>query len=169
VADAAGPVHAVVAHSMGAVALMLALRDGLNAGRVALVGLPADPVRYAAKVAAANKLDAEERGEMFAILERRSAPFVDLSLSALGATMTVPALLVHSTDDRVAPVSASLETAAAWRGSRVHLAEGLGHRRVLEDATVVAEISSFVAAARTVASANGGLERASIDRPARIG
>ncbi|HYE52232.1 MAG TPA: alpha/beta fold hydrolase [Azospirillaceae bacterium] len=163
VADAAGPVHAVVAHSMGVLATMIALKAGLKAARVALIGAPADPVRYVMAVARQHRLDADETADLLSILDARFDPPVSgLNLPGVAAQLSVPALLLHSVDDKVTPVSATLQIAAAWRGARTHLVEGLGHRRILADAGVIGEVTSFVAGSPAM-TAQG------VDRLARVG
>ncbi|HEU5305125.1 MAG TPA: alpha/beta fold hydrolase, partial [Gemmatimonadales bacterium] len=46
VADAAGPVHSLIGHSLGGAAVSLALRQGLRASRVVLLAPPADVVLF---------------------------------------------------------------------------------------------------------------------------
>ena len=57
-----------------------------------------------------------------------------------------PGLIVHDPEDRTVPFAASQALHAAWPGSRLEVAAGLGHRRLLADAAVVARSVAFIAA-----------------------
>jgi pimeloyl-ACP methyl ester carboxylesterase len=43
------------------------------------------------------------------------------------ASVTVPTLVIHGTDDPVVPVEAGRDTAGAIPGARLMLIEGMGH------------------------------------------
>lgn len=147
VAKAAGPLHGAIGHSLGAAALMLALEQGLRLGRVVLAATPAEPMDYALLCAKAHRLDADETAEMLRRLDARlPRPITGLSLAAIADGLTVPALFLHATDDRIAQVGAALHVAALWKGARVRLEDGLGHRRLLKAPAVVAEAVAFLSA-----------------------
>ncbi len=146
VARAAGGMTGIIGHSLGAAAASLALEGGLKADRVALLGTPAEPLSYAQECATLHHLTADETQAMLALLDRAlGRPVADISVAASAAGLTVPALFIHSVDDRVAPVHGVLHAAALWRGARVHLVDDLGHRRILRDPSVVAKAVAFIA------------------------
>ncbi len=147
VARAAGPLHGAIGHSLGAAALMLALEEGLRIGRVVLAATPAEPMDYALLCAKAHRLDADETAEMLRRLDAElPRPITGLSLARIAGGLSTPALFLHATDDRIAQVGAALHVAALWKGARVHLEDGLGHRRLLKAPQVVAEAVGFLAA-----------------------
>lgn len=161
VAKAAGPVAAAIGHGLGAAALMLALDAGLDVGRVVLAGTPADPLDPALLCAKAHGLDADETGEMLRIVDRAMPrPLTGISLTDIAGRMTAQALFLHGTDDRVAQVGAMLHVSALWRGARVHLEDGIGHRGTLRDGPALREAVGFVAAA---------IDPQAIDPSARVG
>jgi pimeloyl-ACP methyl ester carboxylesterase len=148
VGTALGPLHAVIAHSVGAAVVGEALHGSLDAGRVVMIGAPAHYAAYARQVAAFAGLDAEGTAQMLALLRERIGVDVhEVSLPARAARFTQPALFIHSADDRVVAIADSLASAAAWPGARHLRVDGLGHRRILGDAGVVAATVAFVAAA----------------------
>jgi len=57
-----------------------------------------------------------------------------------------PALLIHSSDDRIIAIEDSLAIVAAWPGALHMRVEGLGHQRILADPTVVAAAVEFATA-----------------------
>ena len=60
-----GPLHAVVGHSLGGAATMLALARGLQAGRTVLVAPAADPLAAADRFGSAVGLAQSLRGHLF--------------------------------------------------------------------------------------------------------
>jgi pimeloyl-ACP methyl ester carboxylesterase len=141
-----GPAHAVVAHSMGCSAAALALADGLPAGRIALLAPMASPASYARQFAAAFRFGERTYRRLVARVERRvGAPMRRFDVPEIGRTVAVPpALIVHDRDDASTPVTDSEAIAAAWPGSRLRVTSGLGHRRLLRDPAVVAEVVDFL-------------------------
>jgi pimeloyl-ACP methyl ester carboxylesterase len=146
VADRLAPLHAVIAHSVGSPVLAEALHAGMQAERVVLLAAPARYERYARGFAAAAGLDSAGAEAMLTLLrESRGIDVRQISLPARAPGLRQAALFIHSADDRVVPVEDSIESAAAWPGARHLRVEGLGHRRLLTDAAVVAAAIEFVA------------------------
>jgi pimeloyl-ACP methyl ester carboxylesterase len=140
--------RAIVAHSLGAVAAAVALCDGMRATRVAFVsptaGVPAFERTFAAYLGYGERI----RRRLLARVEKRvGVPMRHFDVPELGRAVLMPkTLIVHDRDDRVTPVAEAEAIAAAWSGSRLHLTAGLGHRRILRDPAVVAEVVDFVTA-----------------------
>jgi pimeloyl-ACP methyl ester carboxylesterase len=57
---------------------------------------------------------------------------------------TPPLLLVHDRQDAETGWADSDAIARAWPGARLVTTTGLGHRRILGDPAVVAEVAGFV-------------------------
>jgi hypothetical protein len=62
-------------------------------------------------------------------------------------------LVVHDEDDEETPWQGGVEVARAWPRGELLSTRGLGHRRLLRDAKVVAAVSAFVG--RAAASGSG--------------
>ncbi|MCA2211937.1 alpha/beta fold hydrolase [Jidongwangia harbinensis] len=150
VVDACGPAHAVIAHSMGGAATAVALCDGLRADRVALLAPMAGTTAYGRRLAGLLGLGEPAYRRLVARAERRvGAPMHHFDVPALGRAVAMPStLVVHDRDDAFTPVGDGLAIAAAWPSARLHLTTGLGHRRLLRDPGVVAEVVGFVAGGR---------------------
>jgi pimeloyl-ACP methyl ester carboxylesterase len=146
VVDAGGPAHAVIAHSMGGTATAVALCDGLRADRIALLAPMAGTTSYARRLAGVLGLGEPAYRRLIARAERRvGAPMHHFDAPALGRAVAMPkTLVVHDRDDTFTPVGDGTAIAAAWPSARLHLTTGLGHRRLLRDPGVVAEVVDFV-------------------------
>lgn len=62
----------------------------------------------------------------------------------LAQATTVGALIVHDDTDREVPWQEGSALAQAWSGARMLRTSGLGHRRILRDPQVIAEVTAFV-------------------------
>jgi pimeloyl-ACP methyl ester carboxylesterase len=142
-----GPVEAIIAHSLGSTATILALARGLPVDRVVLVAPPAAPADYARSFARAIGLP-EARGE--GMLERIrvliGGSLDNLDARRLVTTLRARALVIHDREDRDVPFPHGEAIAAAWPGARLHAVNGLGHYRVLRDPAVIEAAVAFVRA-----------------------
>lgn len=174
-----GPLHGVVAHSLGATATALALREGLSVGRVVFLGPAADPPAWVEPFARTLGLAPEVVGRLRARSERRlGLGWAELNLPAFAGSLDVPALILHDTEDTEVPLADGVAIAAAWPGARLVTTTGLGHYRLLRDPAVAARAVEFLAEGAACAgcerpAAGGGpcepcrLEQELFDREAR--
>jgi pimeloyl-ACP methyl ester carboxylesterase len=145
----AGPLHAVIAHSLGAAATALALADGLAAGRVVLIAPPADPRYYLRRLAGGMGLSGARLESLERRVERRAGvPLAALNLPRLAPLLETPALILHSRGDREVPFSHGEDIARAWPRSQLIALEGSSHSRVLRDPGVIAAALGFLGTVR---------------------
>jgi pimeloyl-ACP methyl ester carboxylesterase len=145
-ADAAGPIHAVVAHSFGAAGTGWALRGGLEAERLCFIAPPWDLqpyIDYFAELVGLSSRGLPRMLRQFAT--RFDAPWPEARFATHVAKDERPLLVVHDSEDSETPFEGGRRLAAAWENGRLHETSGLGHRRILRDRDVVAEVVSFVA------------------------
>lgn len=141
---ALGPVHAVVGHSLGGAALALSLSRGLPTDHAVLLGAPAIPRRFYHQLMQLLGLPEEAwPGHCQAFAERFGISWEALETPCLLTTRTLPILVVHDHDDREVPFQEATLVAEV-PGVRLHATRGLGHRRILHDARVHAEIVTFL-------------------------
>lgn len=140
-AAAGGGVTAVIAHGVGASALTLAIQEGFDAGRAVLLAPLVDLTLPLRQIAHVLRLDLDGEHALGREVDRAlGTPLASLHLHGDALTR---ALLIHSVDDRIMPVSDGLLLAASWPGLSTHLVQGLGHRRLLSDAGVVDRAVGF--------------------------
>lgn len=146
VADAlATQPHAIIGHSLGCAGVTLALRDGLTVNRLVFIAPPLEPVDYTARFGEILDLDREVvEGLQRRIEQRFLRSWSDYSLSNTAKEMTAPLLIVHDRDDRETYWSEGKGLSEVWPGARMITTTGLGHRRVLRDASVIEAATQFV-------------------------
>lgn len=146
-----GPFGAVVAHSFGSLATLVAIAEGLSAGRVATVSGMADADHLVASFAAAAGLAPAAEVALHERFARRifpDEPDVYGRFSAVRNPLpaSVPLLVVHDAADRRVPAAESERLVAANGGHATLVrTRGLGHQRILADQDVIARITEFVA------------------------
>lgn len=147
VADHLGPetIHAVIGHSVGGAATLLATRFGLSAKRFALVAPPKSPAEWANGFARMLKLDPSVKEAMIARIEDRYAlPFATIDSIIDAARLEKPLLVVHDREDKVVPFDEGAAIAKrAPRGSLVETT-GFGHNAILRAPRVVDAVTRFV-------------------------
>ena len=146
VAAAIGPVHAIVAHSFGAAATLLAhARHGVDAPRNVMLApnvLIEDAIE---KFAHAVALDDRDRSSFERHLVGASGVPVDaLSVDRLAAPRDAALLVIHDRGDREVAVKHGERLAGAWPNAQLVLTSELGHRRILRDDAVIAKVVDFV-------------------------
>lgn len=135
----------IVAHSLGAAAVTLAMKDGLEPRRVVFVGPAADPPRWAETFASMLGLRPSVVELLRARSERRlGLSWDDLHVPTLARRFETPLLVVHDETDREVPIGEGEAIAAAWPGATLVRTSGLGHNRILRDPEVVETVSSFL-------------------------
>jgi pimeloyl-ACP methyl ester carboxylesterase len=147
-----GPAHAVIGHSMGAMATVLAMRHGwLGAERLVMIA-PMVDVRDALWVFGARLgLGPLTLRRLADRVERRvDTPLDEFDIAAHASALQPTSLLaVHDRDDRETPYVATQALAARWPDAELLTTYGLGHRRILRDPEVVRAVTCAVAADAT--------------------
>lgn len=146
VAAAIGPVHAIVAHSFGAAAVLLAhARGGVDADHNVMIAPNVLIDEAIARFTGLVGLDAADRARLeLQIAQRTGTPLEALELELLAGGRDASLLVVHDRDDREVPFRNAERLAAAWPHARLVPTTGLGHRRILRDPAVLADVVEAV-------------------------
>jgi len=132
-----GPLHALVAHSLGAVAALHTVARGLPAQRLVLVAPSAPPAMFLRWFAGSFGLsDTVPQRMRERIEQREGVQLADFEPDWLAPRIAQPSLVIHDEADRVAPFGVGQRIAGSLAGARLFATQGLGHRRVLEDKAV---------------------------------
>lgn len=136
-----GPWTAVVGHSLGARALAHALARGLPAERAALIAAAPPPRQFLGWFAQAIGIGDGLAERMARRIEAREGVAMQrFEPEWIARHLHQPTLLVHDRSDRTAPLAGSEALARALPAARMQITEGLGHRRLLDDAAVHAAV-----------------------------
>ncbi len=145
VARLLAPIHALVAHSLGAGAAILAIENGLKVDRVVLLAPPAEPTYYARGFARLLGLPESRMVSYIARMEAQTGKqMADLDLVRFASGLDIPVMLFHDPWDAEVPFAHGYAIAQAWKGSKIISTWKLGHHRILRDETVKAQIAEFL-------------------------
>lgn len=148
-AEAMGPLHAIVAHSLGGTAALLAIGDGVGARGVVAFAPTIGPDFHLARRSRHVGIPAARVPGMLRELETRVGRRVaQLDVRSVAARVDVPVLLLHATEDRAVPWAHGQAIAAALPQCELVEMPGLGHRRILSDPASVRRAVEFVGALR---------------------
>jgi pimeloyl-ACP methyl ester carboxylesterase len=141
-----GPPSGVVAHSLGAVATTIALREGLALPRAVYLAPPADCEKYSERFAQLFlSLPDDVCDAMKGRLARRySFEWPDLSISSLAPAMTARLLVFHDRGDTKVPFKDGEAIVRAWPGAELIPTLGFGHHRILRHPDVVRRTALFL-------------------------
>lgn len=144
VARATGPFAAVIGHSLGGSAALLALRDGLPARCAALIAPPYDARYFIEGLGEHMGLTRARVAGAIARIERSVGAVGGRATDQAAAMVRAPGLVLHDRSDRTVPFTHGVRVAAAWPGARFVPLDGLGHRRMLDAPTVHQELLTFI-------------------------
>ena len=144
VVDSVGPAQAVVGHSMGGAASSLALGRGLIASRAAFIGSPADPSEFFTGFLDQIGLPEHLYDPIWARFEKEYGfDASELPVRPPRHAPEMPALVVHDRDDRQVPYASADRIVRAWPRATLLTTAGLGHRRILREASVIERVVAF--------------------------
>jgi hypothetical protein len=140
-----GSPSGVVAHSLGAVATTIALREGLELPRAIFLAPPADCEKYSERFAQHLSISDDVRDAMKQRLARRySFEWPDLSICSLARTMCARLLVFHDRGDTKVPFKDGEAIVRAWPGAELIPTLGFGHHRILRHPDVVRRTTLFL-------------------------
>lgn len=136
--------RAVIGHSMGGSAVMLALQWGLRAEAAVSIAAPAQLLGVLRGFARRLGMPARARAAFVRQVERDvGVPIARLDVK--GYQLDIPALVVHAEDDGVVPASEAQAIHEAWFDSRLMLLPEGGHQRVLANPQLIEGVQALLA------------------------
>jgi pimeloyl-ACP methyl ester carboxylesterase len=148
VADQAAPIHAVIGHSLGGAAALLAACQGLPVSRLITVAAPARVTEWLDQFRDLLDLpDPLDHALRQRLLRRLRVTEAELDLPSRVGQLRTPALVVHDADDTEVGVAAALALTAGWPSATLVRTTGLGHHAILRDPAVIDRVVAFALAA----------------------
>jgi pimeloyl-ACP methyl ester carboxylesterase len=144
-----GPFHALIGHSLGGAAVVLALAEGIDARAAVLLAPPTNPGYFLDRVRHFLGLPrAMAAGMTRRVVERVGRPIEEIDAVRAARSLTVPGLILHDPRDAEVPWAHGRAIAAAWRTSRLIAREEVGHFRILGDPETILSVIDFLRESR---------------------
>ncbi len=143
-----GPVAGVIAHSGGCTSVAWALRGGWTIPAAVFLAPMGSPIAYRRVFGEALGIPEKVLDRFAANVERRLGftwPQLEVT-DVPNVVDTPPLFVVHDRDDRETSWRESQNIVAAWPDASMRTTTGLGHRRILRDASVISEAITFIRA-----------------------
>jgi len=162
-------VAGLVGHSLGAAAVGAWLNENGREMRVVLVAPPTSLERYSGYFARRLGIAEPIRRAMQERFERRYGyRWREFELPQSVANVRAAALVIHDASDTDVLPASGLALARAWKGARFIGTQGLGHRAILRDSSVVGDAVDFIADRVTFSPPPARGERTPYLQPAPI-
>ena len=140
-----GPFDHAIAHSMGSMALLRALRDGIPMKSAAIIG-SGDKIRnvfyrFSEQLQFSDKVT----DRMMQTVEKQFGMNLESYSSSMSLKhLDMPLLIVHDKDDKETHFAYSIDLHEIANNSELLLTTGLGHHRILRDSKTVQRIIQFI-------------------------
>jgi pimeloyl-ACP methyl ester carboxylesterase len=148
-----GSVHGILGHSFGAGNSLFAWdRFGFNVPRMALIGCFSNATWVTERFGEILGIPKETLVDMRSALERRyegKLNWASIDIGRFAHSFPGELMMVHDRDDHEIPYfhAEKIMATAARPGLSLVSTSGLGHRRILRDQQVIAQIANFFATA----------------------
>lgn len=149
VAHRVSPVTGIIAHSLGASAVALAISQGLAPSATVLLAPPTEPKRFLRAFAMSLGVPEDRLQRVIAEVQKMFSVDLDaLDLRKVVLQFHIPALIIHDENDREVPVDNGKALASLWPGARLEITTNLGHHRLLRDPKTISLAVNFLSEAR---------------------
>jgi pimeloyl-ACP methyl ester carboxylesterase len=139
-----GDVKVIIGHSFGGGCSVLAASLGMNVEKLVTICSPSDYSKVAQNFLNFVKLSPWSEKAFYKILTSKAQmKLQDIHISNLGSYLSLPILVIHDKTDKEVHYQNALDLHKAWSQSELLTTQGLGHRRILKDHTVIEKVIEF--------------------------
>lgn len=139
-----GPIYGAIGHSLGGMALFNALDRSLVLKKLVIMGSPNTVPNVIHDFAQQVKASPSVEQKLISTIEKKfNLKVEDLSIEHLAQKHNPEGLIFHDEQDADVPVFNAKQAAAAWPKAKLHLSNGLGHRRILMDWKTISTLYDF--------------------------
>lgn len=164
---ALGPIYGVIGHSVGGAAATLAYTLSPFAERLVLIGAPRSPRRFFDGFVRYFELDGRTVDAVeHRLAQRYGMPLDDIDVEHFAKFVRAPVLVIHDRADREVPFDHAEAFTSFLPNATLLATEGLGHRRILKDESVIRAATEFVTSPAAVPLSTQ-LDRELFDRELR--
>lgn len=140
-----GPFEFAIAHSLGAMSLLNAIKQGLQLKKGVLIGSGNSVDKIVADFISKLKLPAKVGEQMKREFEKKyQAKMEDYAGYVAAKEVKIPMLVIHDNQDYEVPLDAAYGIAENLENHQLIITEGLGHRKILGDTKVIQHITAFL-------------------------
>ena len=140
-----GPFDAAIGHSMGGMALLNAVSQGLKINNLVIIGadnsineiIKSEVKKYSLQPIIAQKL-------VELINTRLSINIEDYSSQNASKNVDIPTLVINDSEDKYVDVSSALTIRQNLKYGELLMTNGLGHHKILKDPTIIQRIIDFI-------------------------
>jgi pimeloyl-ACP methyl ester carboxylesterase len=142
-----GGVQVLIGHSLGAVAVTLALEAGVPAQGAVLLAPPMGPTLFLSRIRRFIGLaESHASGMERRLVARIGRELAYFDVTRAAASLDRPVLILHDPADAEVPWTDGQAVARAWRGSVLEPVPDAGHYRMLAAPAVVRRVVDYVSA-----------------------
>lgn len=140
-----GVLFAIIGHSFGGGCTILAASLGLKAEKLVTISSPSDYAQVVQNFLQFLGLSPwAEKAFYSRLMLKAQMKLEDINISKLGQNLKIPVLIIHDRTDKEVRFQNALDLHQAWPHSELMTTEGLGHRRILKDESVIARVLKFI-------------------------
>ena len=140
-----GPFEAVIGHSLGGMASLKAVSDGLPVKKLVIIGTANSVTRITREFARNMKMNDKVAAIMKKYFDNKFGVDMDSLSGAVSAEgVKIPTLVIHDVDDVDVKIDSAHEIHEKLDNSELFITEGLGHRRILGNQKVINKIIDFL-------------------------
>lgn len=143
--DELGSFHAVIAHSFGGAATVLAVDKGLKTEKLVLISSPSDLQAIFDRFTDFMRLSPQAKQYFQAYIEKEAQLTVqEIQMKKIISHIHSPVLLIHDKKDHEIPYSDALKLKDNLQNVDFLSTEGLGHRYILKSEEVINRVLVFL-------------------------
>jgi len=144
--DYYGEFDSVITHSFGGPCTALAVQRGLNIRRFVSICPPATTIGLVTKFVSALHMTEKTGAKLIHRIETTFGNHIwkQLSMTNTVKKINIPGFIIHDTHDIDIPWEEGQAVACAWNNAPFKLTNGLGHRRILRDSSVIESAVDFI-------------------------
>lgn len=140
-----GAFEAVIGHSLGGMAALKAVSDGLPVKKLVIIGTANSVTRITKEFARNMKMNDKVAVKMKSYFDKKFGVDMDSLSGAISAQgVKIPTLVVHDEDDVDVEISSAYEIHENLENSEIFITKELGHRRILGNPEVINKIIDFL-------------------------
>lgn len=140
-----GPFEIAIGHSLGAMSVLNAIKDGLSVEKAVIIG-SGDIVQdildeFIFKLGLKEEISQNLRN----LFEKKyQVKMDDFSAYRAAQKIDIPVLVIHDNDDPEVSVKAGIHINENLKNGSLFLTDGLGHRKILGNQNVIRKILEFI-------------------------